>query len=80
MATDRRVATVSLRPRGGEWMVSVPGTAQMQHFIPVLAETRPYALSHAYVAPCANHPLCIPADANYRRGIPGCPACMRQNP
>lgn len=63
----------------GQWMISTPGTPGevTQHFIPPRAETRPYALSHAYVAPCSNHPLCIPADKRYRQGIPVCPACAR---
>lgn len=61
----------------GRWMISVPGTPGQvtQHFIPPLTATRPYASSHAYVAPCGAHPLCIPADASYREGIPLCPAC-----
>ena len=61
----------------GRWMISVPGTPGQvtQHFIPPNTATRPYALSHAYVAPCGAHPLCIPADAKYRRDVPICPTC-----
>lgn len=63
----------------GRWMISTPGTpgGVTQHFIPPNTATRPYALSNAYVAPCSDHPLCIPADARYREGIPRCPACSR---
>jgi hypothetical protein len=63
----------------GRWMISTPGTpgGVTQHFIPPLSATRPYALSHAYVAPCDGHPLCIPADSKYRRGIPVCEVCSR---
>jgi len=61
----------------GRWMISVPGTPGQvtQHFIPPRSATRSYASSYAYVAPCGARPLCIPADANCRRGIPLCPAC-----
>ncbi len=61
----------------GEWMISTPGTpgSTLQHLIQPGAETRPYALTYAYVAPCVGHPLCIPADARYRSGIPQCSQC-----
>lgn len=72
---------MSVRFDTGQWMISTPGTpgpgGQVQHFIPPRSETRPYALTYAYVAPCSDHPLCIPADDRYRRGIPLCPACAR---
>lgn len=63
----------------GQWMVTVPGTpfGLVQHFIPPKASTRAYALSHAYVAPCSGSPLCIPADRNYRQGIPLCEFCSK---
>lgn len=70
---------MSLLVDTGRWMISTPGTpgGVVQHFIPPLSATRPYALSHAYVAPCSGHPLCIPADAKYRDGIPLCPDCRK---
>lgn len=63
----------------GTWMISTPGTpgGVTQHFIPPSADTRTYALSHAYVAPCASRPLCIPASEQYRKGIPRCSACSK---
>lgn len=63
----------------GQWMICVPGTPGQvtQHFIPPNAQTRTYALSHAYVAPCATRALCIPASEKYRDGIPRCPLCER---
>lgn len=70
---------MSVRVDTGEWMVCVPGTpgALVQHFIPPTAQTRTYALSHAYVAPCATRALCVPASEAYRDGIPLCPLCER---
>jgi hypothetical protein len=70
---------MSLRIDTGQWMISTPGTPGpvLQHFIPPHADTRPYALTEAYVAPCIGHPLCIPASRQYREGIPCCPACGR---
>jgi hypothetical protein len=70
---------MSVHVTTGQWMVSTPGTpgAPTQHFIPPTADTRAYALSHAYVAPCATRALCIPASAEYRNGIPYCPLCER---
>ncbi|WP_460441345.1 hypothetical protein [Amycolatopsis stemonae] len=62
-------------------MVTAPGSGQqLQHYVPPGAKTSRYIDGYAYVAPCTGHPLCIPADARYRSGMPFCPACVNLSP